>query len=157
MNKRFSKIHELVQMVVAHANSDECLNWTGAKKRDIGYGRLSWKGIWMQTHRLSFELFVGPIPDHLWVLHKCDNSMCINPKHLYLGTHKDNMLDARMNGSMAGHRNGNSKLTTPQVIEMYRLRKTTTMRLDDIGALFGVNGNTVSRICHKKRWAHLWK
>jgi len=65
-----------------------CIEWVGSKNTR-GYGILNGIG----THRLSYMLFNGKINSKLFVLHKCDNPSCCNPKHLYLGTHQDNMND----------------------------------------------------------------
>lgn len=79
---------------------DECWLWTGC--RDFrGYGRIANskppQAPLLASH-VSWEINRGPIPEGLWVLHKCDNPPCVNPKHLFLGTHIDNMRDAKQKG-----------------------------------------------------------
>ena len=78
-----------------------CWLWTGSRRRH-GYGRmysLDRKGL--SAHRVSWELFRGPIPDGLDVLHKCDNPPCVNPDHLFVGTMQDNMDDMVRKGRQA--------------------------------------------------------
>jgi hypothetical protein len=84
--------------------SDGCWEWTGAvNSRNGGYGVIGISGSrkLTVTHRLSWEIHHGPIPDGLWVLHRCDNRKCCNPEHLFLGTHADNMRDMTAKGRQA--------------------------------------------------------
>jgi hypothetical protein len=76
---------------------NECIEWRGARTNE-GYGR-KWKnGKVRYTHRLAYAWANGPIPDGMWVLHKCDNPPCCNPEHLFLGTNQDNLLDCISKG-----------------------------------------------------------
>lgn len=73
---------------------DGCWPWLGHKDVE-GYGRITVNGKRLGAARLSYERFVGPIPKGLHVLHSCDNPGCVNPDHLRIGTHADNMRDIR--------------------------------------------------------------
>ena len=73
-------------------SNDECWNWPKPKGKD-GYGFFRIGSKVFVAHRVSWELFNGPIPEGRLILHKCDNKWCVNPRHLYLGTHSDNMKD----------------------------------------------------------------
>lgn len=87
---------------------DECWNWTGGhgKSETHGYGRFWIHGKLVLAHRVSYSLFVGSIPKGeghhgTCVLHKCDNHLCVNPSHLFLGTPMDNTLDALSKGRLS--------------------------------------------------------
>lgn len=75
-----------------------CIEWSGYINPVCGYGYLTTCGRALRAHRVSYELMVGPITDGLFVLHHCDNRICVNPTHLFLGTQQDNMDDMHSKG-----------------------------------------------------------
>lgn len=79
--------------------TESCWIWTGGTI--TGYGQFHPTDTRvMKAHRFSWELHYGPIPAGLWVLHRCDTPPCVRPDHLFLGTHADNMADARAKGRL---------------------------------------------------------
>lgn len=84
----------LMDAVSIEANTS-CWLWTRSYNHK-GYGRLMNR----QAHRLSYAEFKGPIPSGMLVCHKCDTPACINPDHLFIGTGKDNMMDAAAKGRL---------------------------------------------------------
>lgn len=83
-----------------------CWPWKGNLTR--GYGRVNIGRIKAKPHRVAWEMANGPIPAGMFVLHRCDNPACVNPAHLAIGTHDDNMADMVTRGrSNRGERHWN--------------------------------------------------
>ncbi len=79
--------------LLKHVNkTDTCWVWTGCTRKD-GYGVISVKGTAHSSHRFSYELFVGPIPEGMTIHHKCANRLCCNPDHLDPATNRDNLAE----------------------------------------------------------------
>jgi hypothetical protein len=143
-----------------------CYIWFGGSYSNYGHGmigvkRAGAKTRMMMSHRLAWELHKGPIPDGLNVLHHCDMKGCVNPEHLFLGTHQDNMDDKVRKGRQAkgdklahprakGERNGNSRLTLDEVLAIREMEGPQR----PIAAKFGVTQALVSKIKRKEVWAH---
>lgn len=128
-----------------------CWLWTASTRG--GYGAINVDGSKL-AHRLSWELHVGPIPEGLHVLHRCDTPSCVNPDHLMLGTHQDNMTDKMQKGrhvSVKGSAQGTSKLTEEQALEIYHAEGLQR----EIAEQYGVAQSRVSAIKLKKIWRHI--
>lgn len=87
--------------------SNGCWEWIGAYRNVNTYGCLKYNGKVVDAHRVSWIIHNGEIPDGIFVCHKCDNKKCVNPDHLFLGTHSDNMKDAYKKGLVILPTNGN--------------------------------------------------
>ena len=85
-----------VSLPDAPRNENLCWNWKGSTAK--GYGQIKIRGDVLRCHRVAYEIENGPITDEQHVLHSCDNPLCVNPRHLRLGTHQDNMTDKKERG-----------------------------------------------------------
>lgn len=138
--------------------TDECWEWQSAKDKD-GYGKFWLNRKYQQAHRVSYQLCVGLIPDGLYVLHNCslgDNSSCVNPAHLWLGTTVDNTHDRNKKGRTAkGEKQGSSKLTSSQVIQIRSELANKNKNQTELAKEFGVCCATINNIFHKVIWKHV--
>jgi len=106
--------------------------------------------------RKVYEVYKSVSPGNMLVCHTCDNPHCINPEHLFLGTHKDNMLDRNRKGRQAkGSRHGHAKLTETQVMKIRDLLSEKTLRICQIAEIFGVKPGIISDINTGKKWTHV--
>lgn len=132
---------------------DACWVWTRSLNSQ-GYGQIRKDGKVILAHRLSWELYKGPIPKGLCVLHHCDNTLCVNPDHLFTGTLFDNTQDMIAKGRRSDTKeqnNGNAKLTPNKVLEIRRRFKAGEMVVV-LAKEFGVNPSAIYKIINKKTW-----
>lgn len=132
-----------------------CWIWLGRKNLK-GYGMFDFNN-GVLAHRFSYYLHIGEIPKGLCVCHSCDNPSCVNPRHLWIGTHSDNRENARVKNrlpSLKGSKNGNSKLIEEQVIEIKRLLKEN-ISMTKISKQFNISFGSVANIKIKKTWKHI--
>jgi len=129
----------------------ECWSWNGTINKP-GYGCFATttslgRKVYM-AHRWLYEHLYGPIPDSMVVMHTCDNTSCVRPEHLKLGTHNDNMADMTMKGR------GVAKLTAKKVLSIYSAYKGgETGR--SIAKRFKVTPSNVSAIVSGQIWKQL--
>lgn len=133
-----------------------CWLWVGTRN-EYGYGTV-YRGRPMLTHRVSWEMHRGKIPDGLLVLHRCDTPPCCNPDHLFLGTHKDNAQDMIKKGRKAKPTLGkkcddapNRKLNSNQVKDI-RLLISKGISQRRIAIVHGVSQACISNIANRKTW-----
>jgi len=132
-----------------------CWNWLGSIGSH-GYGQM-WNGFGPElVHRIFYKKNKGPIPEGHHVLHKCDNTRCINPDHLYAGTAKNNADDRefRERGNHAkGERNALAKLTEEDICLIRKLAESESQRA--LGRRFKVAHTTIGAVIRGKAWVHV--
>lgn len=144
---------------VVKGGPDECWLWTGRPTR-AGYGQLQVNGRHAYAHRFSYELHYGPIPPGMYVCHTCDVRNCVNPRHLWLGTHLDNIADAARKGKYRNRSAGvrrsvgakRAKLSPEQVVAI-RADRTSSTR--ELATRYGVGREAVARIRRGQTWKGL--
>lgn len=138
---------------VRRSDPDACWLWAGRKGAN-GYGTIIRNNRFIYSHRHSWCLTNGAIPPGLFVCHRCDVPLCVNPGHLFLGTNADNMADAAKKGrSASGERGGTAKLTQAQVNDIRAaLRAGESRRC--IARRFGVGHSAINVISSGKGWRH---
>ena len=136
----------------------ECWGWL-ASSDSCGYGRFRFRSKLLSAHRVSWEIHNGKIPNGLHILHKCDNPNCVNPNHLSLGTHQDNMNDRgakkrTSGGNLKGEANKASRFSESDIITMRDLAKQG-VKQKEIASQFGTTQPVISNIINHKYWTHI--
>lgn len=129
-----------------------CWLWMGLVSARYGYFWLNNKS--KRAHRVSYELFNGPITAGLQVLHRCDCPICVNPQHLFLGTPKDNindMVQKNRKVQVYGELHGSAKLSDKDIPIIRESKKSGSQLARD----YGVSRATISMIRSKKIWCHV--
>lgn len=152
----------LVRLSDRSGGPDACWPWTGSishrsSATHLPYGTMTYEGRQRGAHVWSYVSANGePPPETPFVLHSCDNSVCVNPAHLYAGTHRRNMadkVDRDRQARPSGEGNPLHRLTEAQVYEIRGLQGVAPSTA--VGPAFGVSASTIQYIWNRKRWAHL--
>ncbi len=132
-----------------------CWIWVGGKSN--GYGKIKLSGRMVGVHRLSWKIHNRPISNSgLFVLHECDVRHCVNPDHLFLGTHQDNMDDKVNKGRQSrlrGEKNPEAKLSDSEVQEIRTLYEDGFLQRE-IAKFYEVSQQAVSLIVTRMFWKH---
>lgn len=156
-------ITPLVVRLLRHTKkTSKCWLWKGATKGN-GYGMIGVLRIRrpISTHRAAYELFVGPIPPGLCVLHKCDVRNCVNPDHLFLGTQRDNIHDSIRKGRFSfvkaprGERNGRAKLTVSDVRAIRDAHDRRGISCCQLSRLYNMSSVAIDDVVHRRHWSHV--
>lgn len=129
-----------------------CWEWIAALY-PTGYGMFSYKQRPMSAHRASYLMFVGNVPDGLYVLHRCDNRKCIRPSHLFLGTPKDNMDDMTAKGRRYSGSKHHAAKINMEIATVIRKRVRGGEKQITVATDLGLAPQLVSQVVRLETWA----
>lgn len=144
---------------VHHEPNTGCFIWGGSEMGG-GYGNFTVRRKSVKASRVAYELAHGPIPSGegwhgVCVMHKCDVRICVNPDHLILGTHAENMADRNRKGRaarLAGEKHGCARLSWEQVREMRAAYAAGGVSYEDLMRRFDVSKPTVAGVITRRYW-----
>lgn len=140
--------------MIALGGLEECWNWLHSRKT-AGYGKLSFRRSDFGAHRIAFFLTHGRAPVDLCVCHSCDNKLCCNPCHLFLGTFQDNNADFNRKGlHVKGEKVKTAKLTE-EMVKMARKMRKEGIASRNIALIFGVSKTTICEAISGRQWKHI--
>jgi hypothetical protein len=139
---------------LAPANEFGCREWTG--RTYMRYGLVDLDGRPQMAHRIAYHLSTGQEPGELSVCHACDNPPCCEPAHLWLGTHKENMVDMAAKGrtnapSFLGESHPGAKLKRVDITAI----RSSGLSNADIAKLYNVTPENIRRIRIRETWKHV--
>jgi hypothetical protein len=151
--RRFmSPIERLLDLCEYPDGPEGCWLYQGALTTG-GYGQFWWKGKNNRAHRVSFQLSYGDVDEYAIIRHKCHTPRCVNPAHLEIGTHADNMWDmVNAKRAASGSLNGNSRLNEHQVGQIISRHLLENTSRAELGRAFGVSEVAINGILCGKLW-----
>lgn len=150
------------QKVAITADDNKCWLWL-ASRTSTGYGQTSQMGYTKKAHRVAWAFPNYVIPAGMEICHSCDNPLCCNPKHLFLGTTQDNKDDMVRKGRQAsgdkvarrGELHPRHKLTAEQVVHIRERYKRGEATQKAMAIEFGVSTSCISSIVHRRKWSEI--
>lgn len=139
---------------------EECWEWQSNRGiRNYGLFTLS-KGKTVRASRFVYELTNGPIPEGMFICHKCDNPPCCNPDHLFLGTPKENTADMIAKGrnlhrAARGEKSAKAKLTEKDVRRIREYYNSGQYKQAELAKMFHMSFNAIHAIVNRTHWKHI--